>query len=283
MEHFYVTDVNMRPPLVDRSSWRLTVNGAVEHPLALSLDDLAALGPEEFDAVLVCVHNRLGWDRLGNQRWLGVPLDRVLGAAGPAAEAAWVVTGSVDGFEVSLPLALPAPYTAYVVLGMGGRPLTAAHGAPARVFVPGLYGQYTGAKWLTKLRVQSEPNRDYWLPRGWPRSSAFVRPLSRIDTPAPAERQRAGLLTIAGVAWAPPHGVVAVHVSVDGEWREAELANELAGTSWRRWRLRADLPAGRHELRVRCTSRTGEVQSASPADPYPSGVSGHHRVTVTAT
>lgn len=68
VEDFYVTDVNPRPTLVDHRTWRLAVDGDVERPLSLSLDDLMGWGLEEFDATPVCIHNRLGWDRLGNQR-----------------------------------------------------------------------------------------------------------------------------------------------------------------------------------------------------------------------
>jgi DMSO/TMAO reductase YedYZ molybdopterin-dependent catalytic subunit len=282
VEDFYVTDVNMRPPLVDPASWRLRVEGDVARPLELSLSELGELGVEEFDAVLVCIHNRLGWGRLGNQRWQGVPLPRVLAAAGAGPGAQWLVTRAVDGFEASVPLGLGADYPAYVVLGMGGGPLTAAHGAPARVMVPGLYGQYTGAKWLESVRVQSEPGTDYWPPRGWPRSSAFVLPLSRIDAPSARTGLPAGRTPVTGVAWAPPHGVASVHLAVDGREIEAELAGELSPSSWRRWRAVVDLPPGRHELSVRCTSRSGQPQSAVHSTPFPDRVQGHHRVAVTA-
>ncbi|MFJ9011633.1 molybdopterin-dependent oxidoreductase [Streptomyces canus] len=281
VEDFYVTDVTMRPPLIDTTSWHLDISGACTAPYRLSYDQLLARDLVEFDAVLSCVHNRLGWDRLGNQRWTGIRLRDLLHQAAPLPGARYVVTRAVDGWECSLPLDLLESLDAYVVVGMAGRPLTAVHGFPARVFVPGLYGQFTGAKWLTGLRLAEHPNPDYWLSRGWPRDPAPVRPLARIDRPAPG-RVSGSTVTCTGVAWAPPHGVEAVEVRLDGgPWQRAELADELAPAAWRRWRLALTLTTGEHTLQARCTSRDGTAQSPVPRNPFPTGTSGHHTVTIT--
>ena len=274
---FYVTDVTMRPPTVDLKTWELTVVGEVAQPLQLRYDQLLQRDLIEFDAAMVCIHNRLGWDRLGNQRWTGIPLTSLLTEVDPTGTANTLVTRSVDGWECSLPLRLLDELDAHLVLGMGGQPLTAAHGFPARVFVPGLYGQYTGAKWLTEIRLQTRPNPDYWVPRGWPRLPARVQPLSRIDHPADHGTHPAGPVTLTGVAWAPPHGVTAVEIAVDNQpWQPAELAAELAPAAWRRWRAPLDLTPGTHQLRVRATSRSGAVQNATPQPPNPSGATGQH-------
>lgn len=283
VEEFYVTDVNMRPPLVDVARWRLAVHGRVASPLSLSYAQLLELGPVEFDAAMVCIHNRLGWSRVGNARWTGVPLRRILEAARPDGDAAVLVSRAVDGWECSFPLGLLDQLDGYVVVGMGGQALTAAHGFPARLFVPGLYGQYSGAKWLSGLRLQAAPNRDYWLPRGWPHGPARVRSLSRIDAPRHRAVVTAGLVDIVGVAWAPPVGVHGVDVAVNGSsWRSAELARELSPAAWRRWRAQLELPPGRHRIRVRCVAADGTVQEAEPRPPFPSGASGHHTVVVMA-
>jgi DMSO/TMAO reductase YedYZ molybdopterin-dependent catalytic subunit len=279
VDEFYVTDANMRPPVIDRDRWRLQVTGEVENELSLSHDDLVEAGLVEFDAAMVCVHNRLGWDRLGNGRWLGVPLTRILEKAAPTTNDGHLVTQAVDGWDCSIPLTDVS--RGYVVLGLNGRTLTAEHGFPARIFVPGLYGQYTGAKWLTCLRVRTAPNADYWHARGWTRGPLHIRPLSRIDHPQ--RHAKAGLVQVTGVAWAPPQGVRAVEVAVDDQdWQPAELAAELAPTAWRRWRAHLDLSPGVHHVRARCTTAEGIVQDAAPRPPFPIGASGHHTVKITA-
>lgn len=281
VDEFYVTDATMRPPVIDLAGWRLRVGGEVENELSLTHNDLVEAGLVEFDAAMVCVHNRLGWDRLGNGRWLGVPLAEILERAAPTTRDGHLVTQAVDGWDCAIPLSEIRRLGGYVVLGLNGRTLTAEHGFPARVFVPGLYGQYTGAKWLAGLQIQTAPNPDYWHARGWTRGPLQVRPLSRIDHPP--RRTGAGATWVTGVAWAPSEGVRAVEVAVDDQdWQPAELAAELAPAAWRRWRIHLDLSPGLHRVRARCTSAGGHVQEPAPSPPFPVGAGGHHTVTITA-
>lgn len=281
VDQFYVTDVNLSTPLIEQSRWRLTIAGLVAEPQRWSLADLMAEA-EEFDAVMVCVHNPVGGHRLGNGRWHGVPLRTLLDRASPSAEADTLVTRAVDGFTISLP-AEPlrtGQWKGYVVVALNGRPLSAAHGYPARVFVPGIYGQYTGVKWLTELELTTGPHSDYWSPRGWPHEPAWIQPQARIDVPA--EGVRAGRsLPVGGVAWAPPHGVAGVEVRADdGPWQPARLARELSPSSWRRWTAALDLSPGAHSVQARAISRSGEVQDGRVRPPYPVGASGWHTVAV---
>ncbi|MHB8795156.1 MAG: molybdopterin-dependent oxidoreductase [Candidatus Nanopelagicales bacterium] len=277
---FYVTDVVMRAPTVDLGGWRLDVSGDVERPFSLDYRELLELDLAEFDAVMVCIHNRVGWGRVGNQRWTGVPLRTLLDRAGPLAADSAVVTRSVDGWDCSIPLARALAPEAHVVVGMGGRRLTTAHGFPARVFVPGVYGQYSGAKWLAEVRVQRVPNRDYWQGRGWSRGPVPVRPLARIDHVGPVAMAPAGMIGVAGVAWAPPVGVAGVEISVGGgPWSPAEVADHASRLSWRRWRAFA--PAGPGSgIRARCIAMDGTVQDQASRSPFPSGASGYHEVPV---
>ncbi|WP_109523745.1 MULTISPECIES: molybdopterin-dependent oxidoreductase [Nocardia] len=134
---FYVADVSPHPPRVDPARWRLAVTGMVAHPLRLSLADLAA-DAVEFDAVLVCVHNRPGQGRVANARWVGVPLADLLRHVIPASGATRLVTRAVDGYTISLPVEplRSGELPGYLVIGMNGEPLSPTHGFPARVIVP---------------------------------------------------------------------------------------------------------------------------------------------------
>ncbi len=294
----YVTDVNLRAPLLDRDTWRLAVDGLVERTLSLSDADLRALGVVELDAALVCVHSRPGWHRLGNVRLQGVPLERVLAAAGVRDSAVDLVSTAVDGFVMRHPLEVASGAEALIVLGMGGRRLTAEHGAPARLFVPGLYGQYAGVKWLERLTLTATRGSFYWQSRGWPAQVLLVRPMSRIDAvggrrpPVGSDaRSRRGVLdcpagpavAVVGTAWAPSTGVGRVQVRVDdGPWTEALLAAQLDARSWRRWRADVVLAPGRHRLAVRCATAAGQWQDPNRNDPYPTGATGLHTVQVEA-
>lgn len=300
---FYRTDINLRPPAIDAARWTLTI----QMPAAaatVSLDDLLRLELRERDAALVCVHNRPGWDRLGQQRWTGAPIADVLGLAGAVPddpEPYDLVTGAVDGYTQVLPLATALSERTWVIVGMAGEALPREHGYPARVMTPGLVGQYNGVKWLTELRLVPRGAEDAWWVRrpswvgepGWPRELVRVKPMARIDSPAntgmpprfpPAPSSLAsGSVPVGGTAWAPPHGVDAVEIRVDrGPWQQCELARPINGDSWRRWRTSVELAPGLRKLEARCTGADGTVQAGSPADPFPHGVGAYHQVTVHA-
>jgi DMSO/TMAO reductase YedYZ molybdopterin-dependent catalytic subunit len=288
VDQFYVTDVNLGAPLVDAEHWQLALTGLVARPQRVSLADLAA-DAEEFDAVMVCILNPVGRGRVDNCRSLGVPLQTVLERENPPRSATTLVTRAVDGFTTSLPLdpLLAGEWPAYVVIGLNGERLPAEHGFPARVFVPGIYGQYTGAKWLAELELTAGPHSDYWSPRGWPHQPARVQPQARIDVSAPGTVSCAAsgrTVNVAGVAWAPPHGLAAVEVRAgQGSWHPADLARELGPSSWRRWQAALDLAPGTHAVQARAISRSGEVQDGRERPPFPLGASGWHTVTVTVS
>ncbi len=189
------------------------------------------------------------------------------------------MTRAVDGYTISLPVEplRSGAWPGYLVIGVNGEPLAPEHGFPARVFVPGLYGQYTGAKWLAELELTDDSHIDYWWKRGWPSDPIWVTPQARIDVAAPGR----AAANVAGVAWAPPHGVESVELRIDeGDWRPVDLGTELAPAAWRRWRTTLDLPPGEHTIQARAISRSGEIQDGTPRSPFPSGPTGFHTVTL---
>ena len=297
VEDFYVTDVTMRAPVVDADAWRLEVEAADGTRAVVDTDLLAGLDLQERQALLACVHNRPGWDRLGQQSWTGLPVPDLLAALGlPVPDAADasvdLVMEGADGLVMTLPWPEVVARRSWLVTGMGGRPLTAAHGHPARVLTAGLPGQYGGPKWVTALRLRPAGSvTASWVARGWPRGPVVVPLMARIDSlgtvgmpprlparPVPVDPRG----EVSGVAWAPAHGGVAgVDLRVDdGPWVPAELAGDLGPDSWRRWRAPLDLPPGSHELAVRCRAGDGTVQAGTGRPPYPSGADGFHRVRV---
>ena len=57
---------------------------------------------------------------------------------------------------------------ALLAVGMNGQPLPVAHGFPARMVVPGLYGYTSATKWVTRLTVTTfATQRAYWTQRGY--------------------------------------------------------------------------------------------------------------------
>ena len=91
---------------------------------------------------IACVSNEVGGNLVGNAKWTGVRLRDVLEMAGVQAGATQIVGRSVDGFTVGFPTAwaMDPAREPMIVVGMNGEPLPVAHGFPARLIVPGLYG-----------------------------------------------------------------------------------------------------------------------------------------------
>lgn len=282
---FYRIDTAFIPPAVDPGTWRLRIDGMVGHPLTFSFDELMAMPQEEADITLCCVSDPVGGNLISNARWQGVRLDRLLDRAGPTRAADQVVGRSVDGFTAGFPLQLALDgRAALVAVGMNGVPLPIAHGFPARLVVPGLYGYVSATKWLTEIRLTTfAAFGAYWVERGWG-PPAPVLTEARIDVPQPGGRLRAGTVTVAGVAWAQHRGIAGVQVQVDaGPWQDAELAGELSIDTWRQWRLRWEATPGAHTLSARAVDGSGAVQTGRIAAPFPDGATGYPTVHVTVT
>ncbi len=148
----------------------------------------------ELDATLACVNNPVGGPRIGNARWLGVPVADLLQRAGLGSGAEQLVAHSVDGFSAGVPVErITVGQHALVALGLNGEPLPVANGFPARLLVPGLWGADANTKWLDSLELTMwSAVRDYWDARGWPRRPTPVRSGSRIDVPARHSHLAAG-------------------------------------------------------------------------------------------
>lgn len=278
---FYRIDINLTVPDIAAETWTLRVRGAVDQELELRYDELLARDLVEQDITLTCVSNEVGGHLLGTARWLGVRLDDLLDEAGVLPEADQIVGRSSDGFTCGFPTAALDGRDALIAVGMNGEPLPLAHGFPARLIVPGLYGYVSATKWLTEIEVTRFDELDqYWVKRGWS-DRAPIKISSRIDTPRGLASVAAGRAAIAGVAWAQPVGISAVQVRIDdGDWVDTTLAAEVNGSTWRQWSHAWDATRGRHSLTVRAIDANGAIQVEERSEPFPSGSTGLHQIVV---
>lgn len=155
------------------ADWRLTVSGAVERPLSLSLANLMAMPSRTQVTRHDCVE---GWSCIAE--WTGVPLSRVLGEARLRPEARFVVFRSMDTIERSL--SGPVRYwesldlrdalhpQTILAYGMNGGALPVRNGAPLRLRVERQLG-YKMAKYLRAIEVVPaiEGAGSYWAERGY--------------------------------------------------------------------------------------------------------------------
>ena len=89
---------------------------------------------------------------MSNAVWKGIPMRILLGSAGPLEGAGEVRLHGVDNYTDTFPLEKAMEPTTLVAYQMNGEPLPDRHGYPARVIVPGYFGE-KHVKWLTRIEV----------------------------------------------------------------------------------------------------------------------------------
>jgi DMSO/TMAO reductase YedYZ molybdopterin-dependent catalytic subunit len=282
----------------------LTVGGAVERSLSLTLADLRAMPAVEHAVTLECAGNgRLdtrplpagepwGGYAVSTAMWRGARLSDVLAEARPRAEGVEVrFTGADSGtyhlapvlpetgdhltFVRSLDLALAADVASEILIAydMNGEPLQPDHGSPFRLIVPRWFA-VASVKWLRSIDVLTEPfsgefQTGHYIYE-WPdrphEPVTHMRVRARVTDPAPAAVIPAGTYTVRGRAWSGTGPVTAVEVSLTGagEWLPAELESPAGPHQWQSWAFQWDATPGRHSLRARATDAAGNVQPDVP-------------------
>ncbi len=282
-EKFYRVDTSLAVPNVDRDSWKLEIDGgAGGKKLSLSYKDIAAMDLIERNISLTCISNEPGGSYAGGATWLGVRTRDLLEMAGvkDVGKGKQVYSESSEGFSISTPLgAMMDDRDALLAIGMNGTALPRAHGFPARLVTPGLYGMLGCTKWVTKMTVTDyDQKKAYWTQRKWT-TDGPIKPSARIDTPkdfGTAQKTQDGKTVIGGVAWAQRQGVVKVQVSIDeGAWKDATMGPDVGVDYWRQWVYLWDTKAkGQHQVRARVVFGDDKLQSTTRKDVFPDGSSG---------
>ncbi len=286
-DQFYVMTKNFIDPVVDASTWSLTVDGLVSTPLSLGYADLQArissgvLPAAGEYATMECVSNEVGGNLIGTARWDGVRLADVLTAAGIESAADWVEFTSVDGYTVAIPRAQAMDPATLVVLEMNGAPLPGAHGGPVRVVVPGKYGMFS-AKWLNRITAVQGEVLGFWQQKGWT-DDGHIATEALIAIPSPGS-VISGTVTIGGFAVSAADGISKVEVSTDGgaTWVEAQLrAPKDPKLTWVLWTYDwTPIQGGAYNILARAYDLNGVRQTASVAPPFPNGATGYDSVSL---
>lgn len=297
-ERFYVRN-HFPVPEIDRETWRLRVGTGGTAP-SLSLQDLETLPSRSIVSVLECAGNGRryldppvkgvpwGQGAVSNGEWSGPSLTDVLEAAGAPEAEHYAFTGADRGhvveivgeipFRRSVPRSKALDRETLVALRLNGEPLAAAHGAPARLFVPGWYGM-ASVKWLVAIEPREVPVEDYFMAVDYTRRNSdggrdpleWVAPKAEIARPQEEAELAVGRIEVVGAAWAGVSTVERVEVSVDGQgWSEADLEGPETRYGWRLWRWEWDAAPGEYRLAARATDARGRTQPAEP-DPAAPG------------
>jgi DMSO/TMAO reductase YedYZ molybdopterin-dependent catalytic subunit len=282
---FYRVDTALLVPQVDPTNWTLRIHGMVAREVTITFDQLLHRPLLEDYLTLCCVSNPVDGPYVGNAKWLGASLAALIREARPQRGADQLLATSVDGFTSGSPLSVVLDgRDALVAVAMNGAALPTAHGFPARLVVPGLYGYVSACKWVVDLEVTTfAAAQAYWVPRGWSQMGP-IKTESRIDVPTNGAPVKAGKVAVAGVAWAQHKGIEAVEARVDhGPWNEATLAAVPGIDTWRQWVWEWDATTGTHLIEARATDKTGYTQTSLVEDVAPNGASGYPSTQVSVS
>ena len=293
-DRFFVRN-NYDAPALDATQWTLQVEGEVDRPLTLRLDDLKKLEPVTQVVTLECAGNGRGfhtpkasgiqWERgaVGTARWGGVRLADILRMAGVRPAGRHVALDGADkppspaapDFIRSVPIWKALEPHTMVAFEMNGQPLPPLHGFPARVVVPGWIGS-ASVKWITHIRVIRDEfdgpfmKRSYRAPRAEDEKETYS--LQSLDVksvilqPADGQQVPAGSVTVAGWAWAGEGELAGVDVSTDGgqSWKPGRLVGEAHRYAWRGWEYAWEAKAGQQTVMARGTDSYGRIQPPQP-------------------
>lgn len=132
-------------PQIDPSKFRLTIDGAVDRPLVLSMADLQKLPLTTMVIRHVCVE---GWAAI--VQWGGVRIRDLAKLVQPKVNARYVYFKSADGYYESWDLASSVHPQTLMAYQRNGKPLSVDNGAPLRLASPIKLG-YKQSKWVTQI------------------------------------------------------------------------------------------------------------------------------------
>lgn len=174
-------------PDIAPADWRMTVDGLVQTPMALTYADLTTgFDQHAVVATLACAGNRRAellrvhpipgkdpWEHgaISTAEWHGVRLADVLTAAGVQRDGGLHVeflapdvareARPVQSYGSSIPLSKAMSEEVLLAWQMNGKPLPRAHGGPVQVVVPGFVGARS-VKWVTAVNVLAQPSANYF-------------------------------------------------------------------------------------------------------------------------
>ena len=129
----------------------LLIDGLVSRPQHYTAARLAALTDAAITDDFRCVE---GWTAPG-QQWQGVPLRRLLDAAGPLPTARYAAISAAD-YTVAIPLDDDTADHTLLATRLNGAPLPAQHGGPCRLVRRG-QDCYASIKWVDRIRLTADP------------------------------------------------------------------------------------------------------------------------------
>ena len=293
--HSYAARVNI-------DEWKLTVDGEVQTPITMTLDELKKAPKHTVTVTLECAGNGraffdppvagIQWEKgaVGTARFAGARLADVLKKAGVKATGQYVAMngadkpiGTMPDFIRNVPMRKALDADSILAYEMNGEPLPILHGFPLRAVLPGWEGAYS-VKWLTNVQVIDKEHEGFFVKTAYRYPNRRVAPgeavapqdmipltglvvKSFINSPLDGATVPPGKARVSGFAWAGESNITKVDVSMDNgsSWFPAKLGKERERYAWQSFEYEFNIAQpGSYLLMSRATDDKGNVQPVAP-------------------
>ena len=149
-------------PATDLDTWSFRVFGEVEEEITLDWEQFNELPRTSNVQDIHCVTR---WSRF-DAEFEGVHWRELAARARPRPSAQFVIAYAEQGFTSNVPLPFLEHEQALLATHADGGPLTAEHGGPLRLVVPGKYF-WKSAKWLRAIELSATDQLGFWERYGY--------------------------------------------------------------------------------------------------------------------
>lgn len=237
--------------------WTLDIDGEVELPLSLSLDELRQYPHLNVEATLECDFSSGPLLLVGNAVWSGVSLKSLLDRAMLKPSAESITFWALDGYRRGPFLLDKVLHRTDIIVAhsMNGETLPEIQGWPVRIVLPGHTGNQW-VRWLDRIEISSSGASDQF--KQWPIHARILEP----DYNAIVDKCS---YTIKGMVNAGNgKEITEIQVSTDNgaTWESAELLNYFTPNVWKHWQYewKVETP-GQYTIFARVIDEDGNVQN----------------------
>jgi DMSO/TMAO reductase YedYZ molybdopterin-dependent catalytic subunit len=142
--------------------WNLTVEGLVDRPFTVDLDELRAMPSVSLTFDIHCVTK---WSKF-DTTWTGVRLRDLFDRAGVQPAATHLIEHAEFGYTTNVALADALVDEAIVAYAYEGEEIEPIHGGPVRIVIPHLYF-WKSAKWVRTLELRTGDQPGFWEQNGY--------------------------------------------------------------------------------------------------------------------
>ncbi len=149
-------------PHTELAAWDFRVWGEVEQELTLDWAQFTALPTVEVTQDIHCVTR---WSRF-DMTFKGVAWRELEALVGQKPSARFAIAQAEQGFTANVPIAFLRAEGALLAYEANGEPLSAEHGWPLRLVIPGKYF-WKSAKWLRGIELLVSDKPGFWERYGY--------------------------------------------------------------------------------------------------------------------